>query len=515
MYRWWLRSCCLCIALCGRVLCAPAQYWVEVPVDPPADMPSGARFGAALALADDMLLVGAPEADAGEASSGLAVLYGRYHGGVNGWGELARFAPLTPVPQGGFGTSVHLSGDLALIGAPGEVNVSETTGGIHVYQRHLGGNENWGLLQRITIDSLFPGMRFGEHFRLAGDVLLVDCPGYDENRQDLNSGNGALVVFERDASGLFRHRRFIKGGSLVPTTTNRPALSGWFAVHDQRLVYTSNAYKAYSVPLQAVLTEAFFEPEPLVLTDTYGYQPTALEYKGVVSSDDHLIVDVQVSPPSSPPQLVAFVNNEEGALVQAGRMRPDTLAQGIEWWGWGQALHTAHDRVVVGAFGHEFFTPLGHAEVFTRDNTAQNGWRRIGYLVASDPSYGDQFGKAARSDDEIVVIGAPGYGDADRGRVYVYLDPNVGSLETLAREATAFCWPVPVLRTSGILHLSPAAAAWAGEYTIHDMQGRLLRAVRSRGSELDVSGLEVGAYTLVWRPVDRPGPMSTRFIIAP
>ncbi len=98
------------------------------------DMSANARFGEAVAVDGDRLLVGAPAADDSVADCGAAYVFER-----NGasWVQVAKL--LAPVPVSGeeFGAAVALRGDVAVVGAsladaPGGLADS---GAVHVFRR--------------------------------------------------------------------------------------------------------------------------------------------------------------------------------------------------------------------------------------------------------------------------------------------------------------------------------------------------------------------------------------------
>lgn len=497
-----------------------AQEWSEVLVPAPDGVSVGAAFGTSVSLEQDLLLVGAPMTDDGAPASGAAYLYDRYEGGENAWGFVKKLSPPSPAAEANFGHRVHLTADRAFVSAPGDLNLGVATGAIYVYDRDLGGAGNWGFRQKIVIDTLRSGLRSGSTFLLSDSLLFVDCPGYDENPSDGSIGFGGLAAFRMDAFGVFRPMRFVKGADLAPDLANRPSLSGWLAVFHGALVYTSKSRKAYTIPVEPFNSAdaTLAEPQRLLLTDTFGLQSIYLYDFGVVANDEHLLMDVHHDDPSIPFQVVSFIGDGSGGVLQTGRMRPDTNALPIEWWGWGEALALYGDRVVVGAFGHAFFTPLGHAEVFDLDPNAFSGWSRVAYLSPSDPHYGDQFGRAASLSEEVVVIGAPGYGELDKGQVYVFSDPNVGLEESPPLSNIPFAvGPNPVRRDQGMVQVILGDQGATGMLLLHGIDGRSVGTLRITGRAIiDVHDLPPAAYLITWIPGDAgDATRSTRIVILP
>lgn len=508
-----------CVARCPL----PAQYWSEVRIPAPTDITAGGTFGASVSLEGDLLIAGAPGTASGATSSGAAYVYDRYEGGANAWGFLKKLVPPTPSAQARFGQRVHLSANRAFVSAPGDLNLGVATGAIYIYDRDLGGPDNWGFKQKVVIDTLRSGLRFGSTFLATDSLLVVDCPGYDENTADLAIGAGGLAAFRLNGAGVYTPTRFVTGNELVQPVSIRPCLSGWLAVFNGTLVYTSTALDAYRLPLAPFGTSDgdLSEPQPLQLTDTFGLQSAYLYYGGVVADDEHLLVDVHYDDAAFPFRLVSFVSDGADGVVQTGCMRPDsaTAALNTEWWGWGEALDLFHGRAVVGVFGDVFFTPLGHAEVFQADDGSASGWTRVAYLNPSDPHYGDQFGRAASLSDDVIIIGAPMYGDLDKGQVYAFLDPHVGMpVQMPPLSAGLRLGPNPIRRDQGLLCISLDPPLVNGTLVLHEVDGRSVRSIRTNNSTamVDVSDLHPAPYLISWTPASASeATFTTRFIVLP
>jgi hypothetical protein len=115
-----------------------AASWSEIDKLVAFDAESGADFGRSVALDGATALVGAPLHDeGGEVDAGAVYVFG-FDG--SSW----VFQEKLPAPAGSgvgghFGAAVALAGDLAIVGAPGEGPV----GAAHVYER-VGGNWGYG-----------------------------------------------------------------------------------------------------------------------------------------------------------------------------------------------------------------------------------------------------------------------------------------------------------------------------------------------------------------------------------
>jgi hypothetical protein len=152
------------------------------------DDPPYARFGSSVAIDGDYLLIGAPrESDGANSLRGSAYFFIRQ--GSN-WIQHAKLVPPSGASYDYFGEGVALSGDTAVVGAPGELD----RGAAYVYRQRLG---SWDLQARL-VDSRVSGEgNFGAALALSGSTVVVGAPrtnvGNFENR-------GAAFVFKNTGS---------------------------------------------------------------------------------------------------------------------------------------------------------------------------------------------------------------------------------------------------------------------------------------------------------------------------
>ncbi|WP_435105690.1 FG-GAP repeat protein [Arhodomonas sp. AD133] len=141
--------------------------------------------GVAVALDDGVAVVGSPGADAAGTDSGVALIYER---GESAW---TKVATLTPEAAGErFGSAVAADRDRILVGASGNVRTKETTGSAYVFER---GDNGWQQAARLTPSDGAGGDGFGDAVALTGDRALVGAHFADLGGSD----EGAAYVFEQ------------------------------------------------------------------------------------------------------------------------------------------------------------------------------------------------------------------------------------------------------------------------------------------------------------------------------
>ena len=139
-----------------------------------SDADTGDLFGFAVGLDGDTLLVGSPHDDDVGNDRGSAYVFGRDAGGANNWGAFAKLAPSETLNNDEFGFAVSLSRDAALVGMPfdGESNQSRW-GSAWVYGRDRGGEDAWGLLEKLDPPDNRNNDEFGRSVAIASGTVVV------------------------------------------------------------------------------------------------------------------------------------------------------------------------------------------------------------------------------------------------------------------------------------------------------------------------------------------------------
>ena len=160
---------------------------------------AGTGFGRAVATNGEEILVGAPGAGSG---SGAAVLFAR---GDGEWTLSAVLDGADDPDRAGFGTSVDMDGDLAAVGAPGEMiglipgagQPALLPGAVHVF-RH--GADGWAREGRLTPPGSAPGA-MGWSVAVSGGEVFAGAP--------LDEGTGTVQHFTSE--GGWSHDGTIRG----------------------------------------------------------------------------------------------------------------------------------------------------------------------------------------------------------------------------------------------------------------------------------------------------------------
>jgi hypothetical protein len=183
-----------------------ANNWGLVKELTVADGLPGDGFGNAVAISGNLIVVGASGDDVAEASSqnvgaltdrGSAYVFERNTGGADNWGLLKQLGLEYGREAQFFGAAVGVSGDVVVVGAPGDGHAGfAERGSAFVFQRNLGGADNFGVLPQLLAPDGLAGDAFGSAVAIQGNLIVVGAP-----LADGSADQGAAYLFSRNAGG--------------------------------------------------------------------------------------------------------------------------------------------------------------------------------------------------------------------------------------------------------------------------------------------------------------------------
>lgn len=153
-----------------------ANNWGEIAmITAPRDQwVNQANFGLRVALEGDLLLVGSARySDDSFGSTGRAWLFERNLGGANNWGLRKTFPGPRPGDNAGFGDDLDIEADMiAIAGAAGDLTPNTSNDrAVYMFLRNEGGSNNWGLVDEVLPNPLNSG--FGGLIQMTGNLMLV------------------------------------------------------------------------------------------------------------------------------------------------------------------------------------------------------------------------------------------------------------------------------------------------------------------------------------------------------
>lgn len=174
-----------------------AENWEEVKKLIASDTPSVSNgFGMSVSISGDTLLVGARIAPPD--FSGAAYVFERDHGGVGNWGEVKKITAADGMTSDRFGHAVAIDGDTVVVGAShDDVGGEFHVGSAYVYRRDWGGSNEWGEVAHLFASDGGGGDNFGYAVAMSGRVALVGAP-FDDG---FGVSAGLAYVYQDDRCG--------------------------------------------------------------------------------------------------------------------------------------------------------------------------------------------------------------------------------------------------------------------------------------------------------------------------
>ncbi len=184
------------------------------------DTAAGDHFGSSVAVSGNTMIVGAPAHDLSqETDRGAAYVFVRNGNGQ--WSQQAKLTGVQTKEQDKFGTAVALDGDVALIGAP-----SASLFGINyrgIVFPFTRSNGNWTPQGYLFASDGVEGDQFGEKVALQGNTAIIGAPfvGTQKGAAYVYGFNGVQWVFQEKLPspgsnyGLFGRQIVLNGEMAV------------------------------------------------------------------------------------------------------------------------------------------------------------------------------------------------------------------------------------------------------------------------------------------------------------
>ena len=142
--------------------------WAEVQLLTASDGSMGARLGWSVAVSGDTAVLGAPfQATSLGGARGAAYVFVR---GPTGWVEQAKLSASDGVSGDRFGAAVAISGDTVVVGAPSDMGVGAASGSAYVFTRT---GTSWAFDRQLTASDAAASDEFGGAVSIDGDRIAI------------------------------------------------------------------------------------------------------------------------------------------------------------------------------------------------------------------------------------------------------------------------------------------------------------------------------------------------------
>lgn len=140
-------------------------------------------FGTSVSISGNFAIVGAPGSNSFQ---GSASIY-QYNGGA--WVLMQKITDATGAGSDGFGSSVSVSGNYAIVGSPNDDNTFSDQGSACIFQFN---GLNWVLMQKIIFPNSDPFDYFGYSVSISGNFAIIGAPQDDVGA---NANQGSVNIY--------------------------------------------------------------------------------------------------------------------------------------------------------------------------------------------------------------------------------------------------------------------------------------------------------------------------------
>ena len=361
----------------------------------PAFGPVGNRFGSAIALADGAAIIGAPTADV-LAAFQCGAAY-EFLGADDTWTETNTISALDGWTGDRFGASLAFEGNLAIVGAPGRDESSDSNVG--AAYRFVRDGGVW--TQTTKVWHWADGSdEFGISVALDGSLAVAGAPGFI----DSPLGNGAVFAYQRiDERWVSPPQSVTGNGSLANDNFGHSVdISGDTAI-------AGSPFFDPTIPKTNAGAASIFVRSGAEWRWTHTLLPidgAQADFAGwsVAISGDTAVVGAYLDDDAGNASGSAYVFVRNGASwsQQAKLVAPDAAAG--DWF--GRAVAISGETVIVGAplDDNGLGSNAGAAYVYTRLNGV---WSFSATLLPNNMVGAGQFGSSVAIDGATAIVGAP------------------------------------------------------------------------------------------------------------
>ncbi len=161
-------------------------------------VPGSLRFGHAVAVSGDRIVVGAPGDLVGDLPAGAVYVF---HRQGTSWRQEARLSARDAEARDLFGVAVAMSGDLVVAGASADDEQGSMTGAAYVFRREPREGGSWRQEAKLLAEDAAALCEFGKAVAIDGETVVAGAEGV---RDDAGKLAGAAYVFSGQGNGGWR-----------------------------------------------------------------------------------------------------------------------------------------------------------------------------------------------------------------------------------------------------------------------------------------------------------------------
>ena len=436
-----------------------AQTFTEVLKTVGSDRADSDRYGYDVDIHGDYAAVGAYGKDFSENEG---VVYIMERTGINDWTEVQILENSDQEAYDRFGYAVAIFGDLLVVGAYGEdedetgSNSMSKAGSAYIFERDAGGT--WNEVQKIVASDRTAGDEFGWSVAIYDSTVVVGAHTEEHDEVGANPihHSGSVYIFDRNSSGVWEQTQKIVASERAPDIVYPGGYSGedfsdqfggsvgiwndWMIVgahhHDYGPGLTSALWSSGAAYIFERSGGVWTEVQKIQNFDRESWDRFGFD----VAIDTNIIVVCSYSEDEEEDGITGSTTNAGSAHIferdgggiwtQVDKIVADDRDAG-DHFGWSLDVH--NDWIVLGChsdnhdeFDADYLEDAGSAYIF--EKVAPGDWEQFQKIDASDRQEYDDFGVSVAIWDYTIMVGSQ-YQDYDEtggsfvdeaGAVYVY-----------------------------------------------------------------------------------------------
>jgi hypothetical protein len=406
-------------------------------------------FGESVSISGYTVVIGAPADEIGAiAGQGSAYIFKRNQGGPDNWGLVVKLTASNGSAQDQFGKCVSISGDTIAVGAPyDDVGVNNDQGSVYVFNRNQGGADNWSEITNITAFDGAADDYFGSSVLISGDRIVVGAPCDDVGAND---DQGSAYIFERNQGGADNWGEVAKltasNGEFNDQFGSSVSISGDTIIVGALIDDVGaniDQGSAYIFERNQGGGDNWGEVANLTATD--GAADDRFGVSVSISGDRVVVGSSWDNVGANGHQGSAYVfERNQGGADNWGEVTKLTATDGVSEDYFGSTVSICGDKIVVGVYLNNIGGNIdqGSAYVFERNQGGADNWGEVTNVTAYDGLGGDRFGISVSISGNTILVGSY-YDDVgvggNQGSAYIYYfhHKNTPPIITTADNKTA------------------------------------------------------------------------------
>lgn len=449
-------------------LFANAQGWTETEIGLPTPYSNSTYyyFGNSVAIDGNYAIVSAPNANS---NRGKAFIFERI-GGI--WQNVAELTASDALNSDYFGSSVSISGDVAVVGCKFDDVGTANTGSVYVFEKPVSGWTSMTETAKLSASDAAMDDNLGISVAISGDVIVAGAYYNDDN----GTNSGSAYIFVKSGSNWVSATETAKllpsDGAALDFFGFSVAISGNYVVvgahqDDDNGTNSGSAY-IFEKPVSGWVNGS----ENAKITSSDGAAADYFGYSVSISGNTVVVGAYQNDQTYTDAGSVYLYEKPVSGWVSATQTAKLYAADANSYKYFGASVAISGDQIIVGATNDYVSGFTGSAYIFEKPVSGWVNGTQTSKITASDGADGDKFGISVAISGDITLAGAY-WSDSlgtSAGSAYIYEKP-VSGWSNMTETSEIF----PATVASNVYDEFGNAVDISGDYAVvgnHQWQGK-------------------------------------------